>query len=349
MIRHLAAVAATGTLLVTIVPAAQAATSDSTGNSTGKSTARTTCTKHVLSLPADSLPGSSQVRTADPSGRYVLGEANREGRTQSHAVLWVNGVPRWLTSQTEGESFAYSVTEDGSVLGSTSSLDRTDYWIYSITTNTYKILQLPAELQNSLLTGMNKNHDILGVAWDNWGHGVPYVWRPGSAPQLLKVPGGLAVDAMDDISDEGGVIGRLKLADGNTTSYLWKSATAEPVRLPGKHQDTVWARDIEGTTIGGQEGFAETTAGLLWSTRNNRVQELARGVIDLNSDRDAATEGLWGPIGNYPSMIIRSDGTRITFPDGTQLQHMFERNTRWTAGGYDVSSGTLEPTLYRCR
>ncbi|HEY3556978.1 MAG TPA: hypothetical protein VGL05_05935 [Kribbella sp.] len=341
MIRNLAAVAATGTLLVTVLPATQAAATTSSP---------TNCTKYVLALPADSLPGSSRVLTADPSGRYILGEANRDGRMQGQAVLWVNDVPRWLASQPEGESFAYSVTADGSVLGATYSLTRTDFWIYSIATDSYKILQLPEGLQNSLLTGMNNNHDILGVAWDDMtGVGVPYVWRPGSEPQLLKVPAGLSVDAMDHISDEGAVIGRLKLSDGNTTSYLWKSATAEPVRLPGKHQDTVWARDIEGTSIGGQEGFAEDTAGLIWNTRNSRVRQLARGVIDLNTDRDAATEGLWGPIGNYPSMIIRSDGTKITFPDGTQLQHIFERNTRWAAGGYDVSSGTLEPTLYSCR
>lgn len=341
MIRHLAAAAATGALLVTTIPAAQAATTNST--------ARPACTMHVLPVPADALPGGSMVHTADPSGRYVLGEANREGRIQGHALLWVNGVPRWLTSQTEGESFAYSVTEDGSVLGSTSSLTRTDYWIYSIKTDTYQLLHLPAGLDNGLLYGMNKHHDILGVSWDNFGHGVPYVWRPGSAPRLLKVPEGVGIEAMDQISDEGLVIGRLKLANGDTTSFLWKSATAEPVQLPGKHESVVWARDIEGTTIGGQEGFAEDTAGLLWNTRNNRVKVLARGVIDLNSDLDAATEGLWGPIGNFPSMIIRSDGTQIKFPDGTQLTHMFERNTRWTAGGYDVSTGTLEPTLYRCR
>lgn len=48
-------------------------------------------------------------------------------------------------------------------------------------------------------------------------------------------------------------------------------------------------------------------------------------------------------------MIIRSDGTKITFPDGTQLQHMFERGARWTAAGYDVSSGTLAPAAYTCR
>jgi hypothetical protein len=43
-------------------------------------------------------------------------------------------------------------------------------------------------------------------------------------------------------------------------------------------------------------------------------------------------------------MIIRSNGTKIPFPEGTTLTHIFERDTNWTVAGYDVSTGTLQPT-----
>jgi hypothetical protein len=43
-------------------------------------------------------------------------------------------------------------------------------------------------------------------------------------------------------------------------------------------------------------------------------------------------------------MIIRSNGTEIAFPEGTMLTHIFERDTNWTAAGYDVSADTLQPT-----
>jgi hypothetical protein len=303
----------------------------------------------VLKLPADSLPGSSRAKAADPSGRYVLGEANREGRMHGQAVLWVNGVPRWLASQPEGESFGYSVIEGGYVLGRTSTLEGTEHWIYSVKTNSYRILQ-PTGIQISLLTGMNSNQDIIGKAWDEArGEDVPFVWPAGGQPQLLPVPAGQTLRALDDISDEGLIVGRFYLPEGGTTSYLWKTWGSEPVRLPGVNDDTVWARDIEGTSIGGEEGSLDTTTGLIWNTDGTAIKQLERGVADLNSDGDAVTAGLWGPLGDYPSMIIKSDGTKITFPAGTQLEHMFERGARWTAAGYDVSSGTLVPILYACR
>jgi hypothetical protein len=342
MIRNLAAVAATATLLVTALPAAQAAAAGPAGPAN--------CTKHVLKLPADSQPGSSKASTADPSGRYILGEANRDGRMHGQAVLWVNGVPRWLASQPDGESFAYSVIEGGLVLGSTYSSTATEHWIYSVKTNSYRILEPPANLRISLLTGMNKNQDILGTAWDETlGEQVPFVWPAGGQPQLLPLPSGQSVYAMDDISDEGLVIGRLYLPDGQHNSYLWKSWNTEPARLPGVGQESVWARDIEGSWIAGGDNDIDDVTGLLWNTWNNRIVKLEDSVIDLNSARDAVTAGLFGPLGDYPSMIIKSDGTKITFPEGTLLEHIFEPNTKWTAAGYDVSSGQLVPILYTCK
>jgi hypothetical protein len=337
MIRHLAAVAATTTLLVTALPAAATGTTEAA------------CAKHVLDLPADSLPGSSAARTADPTGRYILGEANRDGRMHANAVLWVDGVPRWLASQPDGESFAYSVIEGGLVLGSTSSLAGTDHWIYSATTDTYRILRPPADFRISSVTAMNKNQDIIGAAWDDTlGQQVPFVWPAGGEPQLLPVPSGRSLDWMDDISDEGLVVGRLRLPDGQSTSYLWKSWTTEPSRLRGAGQEAVWARDIEGPWIAGGDLDIDDHTGLLWNTRNGRIVRFDDSVIDLNSSRDAVTAGMFGPLGDYPSTIIRRDGTKITFPQGTLLQHIFERGTPWTAAGFDVSSGTLVPIVYAC-
>ncbi|TCC36217.1 hypothetical protein [Kribbella speibonae] len=339
MMGHLAAVAATATLLVTALPAAAAGTAE-----------QASCAKRVLKLPADSLPGSSAARTGDSTGRYILGEANRDGRMHPHALLWVNGVPRWLSSQSEGESFAYSVTDDGHVLGSTSSADGTDHWIYSAKTNKYRSLEAPAGFRFGRLTAMNANLDIAGTAVDEaTGESVALVWPAGGQPQLLPVPSGLTVFAVDDISDESLIIGRVDSPDAPRTSYLWKSWSAEPTRLPGLDDDGVWARDIEGRWIaGGQDGIDDAT-GLLWNTRTSRVVELEDSVADLNSSRDAVTAGRFGPLGDWPSVIIRSDGTKVTFPAGTLLSHIFERNAKWTAAGFDVSSGTLVPVVYACR
>ncbi|MEU4392566.1 hypothetical protein [Kribbella sp. NPDC023855] len=343
MIRKWAALAAGTTLLVTTVPAvAQAA----------RATVEATCARSVLALPADSLPGSSAARTADPSGRYLLGEANREGRQHGQPVLWVDGVPRWLSSrQEDGESFAYSVVEGGLVVGSTYALDGTDHWIYSATTDSYRLLKPPPGLQISQLTGMNKRQDIAGLAWDEGlGRQVPFVWPAGGQPRLLAVPAGHEVLYLDDISDEGLIVGRFTPPGGGiATSYLWKSYGAQPVRLRGVHTKTVWARDIEGQWIAGEEIGGADATGLIWNTRSPRIVQVEEGVVDLNSSRDAVTAGTLGVPNTYTSLVIRSDGTRIEFPEGTLLSHIFERTNKLTAAGYHITeSGLPEPVVYAC-
>lgn len=338
MIRHLVAVAATTTLLVTAVPATQAV-----------ATSTATCTKHVLPLPVDSVTGSSSARTADPSGRFVLGEANRDGRMHPQAVLWVDGEPRWLASQPEGESFAYSVIKGGLVLGTTSNADGTEHWIYSATTGQYRTLDVPENFRIRSVSAMNNNQDIVGSAYDeNFEHQFPFIWPAGGQPRALAVPAGTAAVYVDDISDERRIIARLTPSEGWTTSYLWESPTARPAKLRAVHQETVWARDIEGRWIAGQESDGDNTTGLIWNTRNSRIVQLDEGVVDLNSSRDAVTAGSFGPMGEWPSTIVRSDGTKITFPEGTLLHHIFERTNQWTAAGYTVDTGELVPVLYAC-
>jgi hypothetical protein len=334
------------TLLATAVPATQAFAAGPE-NKAG----RANCVKTELRLPSDSLPGSSQARTADPSGRYILGEANRDGHQQAQAVLWVDGVPRWLgTALPDSESFGYSVINGGLVLGTTYGIDGNDYWIYSAATDSYRILTIPATLKYPEFTAMNKNKDIVGTTYDETlGEHVPFVWPAGGHPKRLPLPVGATTEAVDDISDEGLVIARLLPAGSfASTSYLWKNDIVEPTRLPGVAQKTVWARDIEGDWIAGGESDSDDVTGLLWNTKNSKITQLEEGVVDLNTSRDAVTAGAFGPFGDYPSLIIRSDGTKITFPDGTLLSHIFERGNQWTAAGEDVSSGSPVPVLYAC-
>jgi hypothetical protein len=347
MIRSIVAAVATTTLLATAVPAGQAFAAGPEGKA-----GQANCIKTVLDLPADSVPGSSVARTADPSGRYILGEANREGRQHGQAVLWVDGLPRWLgTSRAGGESFGYSVIKGGFVLGTTYGVDGDDYWIYSVATDSYRILDLPSTLKYPEFTAMNKNQDIVGTTYDETlGEHVPFVWPAGGQPKRLPLPVGATTEGIDDISDEGLVIARLVPAGSFvSTSYLWKNAIVEPTRLPGVDQKTVWARDIEGDWIAGGENDSDDVTGLLWNTKNPKITQLEEGVVDLNTSLDAVTAGAFGPFGDYPSMIIRSDGAKITFPNGTLLSHIFERDTKWTAAGEDVSTGTPVPVLYACK
>jgi hypothetical protein len=44
---------------------------------------------------------------------------------------------------------------------------RIDYWIYSAETDSYRVLQPPAQLRNFNFAGMNNRLDITGLAWDD--------------------------------------------------------------------------------------------------------------------------------------------------------------------------------------
>jgi hypothetical protein len=307
----------------------------------------TTCTATALELPADASPhGYGVARTADPSARYIVGHADREG-AGSHAVLWVDGVPRWLASQPDSQSQAYSVAEGAFVLGTSVTEARTDYWIYSASTDSYRILQPPAGLRIAYLSAMNNRQDILGAAWHpKLGRTVPFVWPAGGQPRLLLPPVGREIRSVDDISDDGRVIAHFGRPEEPATSYLWKSWSARPTRLTGLHQENVYARDLEGPWIAGAEtDESYHTTGLIRNTLTGRTTAVEDGVIDLNRSGDAVTYGGYG-LDEFPSILLRSDGTKVTFPAGARLYHAFERNAPWTAAGFDITDWS--PVVYRC-
>jgi hypothetical protein len=101
--------------------------------------------------------------------------------------------------------------------------------------------------------------------------------------------------------------------------------------------------------MGGEEANAdyERPTGLVWNTTTGRIVELEDGVADLNSSGDAATLGGYG-VEFFPSVVVRSDGTRFTFPEGTQFTHMFNRDAQWTAGGYEFTDGNNKAVVYAC-
>ena len=88
---------------------------------------------------------------------------------------------------------------------------------------------------------------------------------------------------------------------------------------------------------------------MIWSTLTTQIVELEAGIVDLNSSRDAVTAGSYGPgQPEYPSLVIRSDGTKIEFPARTMLSHIFDRNHQWTAAGNEPSEDGPAPVVYTC-
>ena len=335
MIRQLAAVSATA-LLVTTFHAVQPAAA-----------APTACTKTVLALPAEALPGSNLVWSGDSTGQYLIGHALREAGSQ--AVLWVDGVPRWLASRPDGVSHAFSVTDKGFVLGRTSDSAGTEYWIYSIAAGTYQVLTLPENFQVYDLTGMNERHDIAGVAGDPLGEErQPFVWPAGGRPKLLPTPEGVNAFTVDAIGDDGRLTGRFTNPDNSAIrSYLRTSWDRRPVPLSGQGLQHTWVRVIDGSRIGGGTETGTDVRGRIWSSRTGRFTEVEDAVADLNSSGDAVTQGgdLFDP---FSSILVSSTGRRTTFPDYTHLTQVFDRGNRLTAAGYEFADGDNRAVAYTC-
>lgn len=86
---------------------------------------------------------------------------------------------------------------------------------------------------------------------------------------------------------------------------MWESWNSRPTRLRGpRHQDNVYASDIEGTRIGGQVGHAINSTGFVWNTRGSRIAEIEDAVADVNSSGDAVTAGD-DFIDHYPSILVK--------------------------------------------
>jgi hypothetical protein len=154
--------------------------------------------------------------------------------------------------------------------------------------------------------------------------------------------------SVQGISDEGRMIGSAgEPGTSEFSRYVWNSWDSRPIRLRGTDQESVSIGDIEGTWIGGQVGEGINSTGLIWNTRGALVAEIEDGVADVNKSGDAVTAGDEF-IDHYPSVLVRRDGTRFTFPEGTMLTHSFDRNTPWTAGGYENTSGWQAAVLYKC-
>lgn len=265
-------------------------------------------------------------------------------------MLWVDGVPRWLTARPGGYTNAYAVTEGGFVLGSTGTATGVEYWIYSASTDSYRTLQVPDNFHISGLVDMNVHQDIVGNAWDETRSStLPFVWPAGGQPRLLPRPAGFTAGYVADIADDGRILGQLGKQDGTAYgNYLWPSRNRRPARLSTPDQPGVWARTLEGSRIAGGFGVETDSRGLLWNTRTGRYTELEDGVADLNPSGDLVTHG-GNIIDRWPSVLIRSDGTRITFPAETYFWHIFDRNDpHWTAAGYELVDNSPQAIAYTC-
>ncbi len=337
MIRQLAAVSATALLAGTLLAVPAAAAPEES------------CVRTLLELPADveTYP-SSYVRSASRSGRYILGHASRLDRSSSQGLLWVDGVPRWLGSRPDGESYGYAVNEDGFVVGVTTTPVAKELWIYSAQADTYQILPVPENVEIAHIDSMNRRKDFVGVTWEPATETYePFVWPAGGRPRSLPEPTGAEIFSLGDIADDGRISGQgTKASTNEHHAYLWTSWNRRPQRITGPNREAVSIKSIEGPLLaGGTIGWEPV--GFVWNTRTHRTTQVEDYVADINSAGDLVTAGR-DQFDTAPSVLIRSDGTRTPLPADTYLTRIFNRDAPWTAAGYDPTIGNNRALVYKC-
>ncbi len=283
-----------------------------------------------LPLPAGHS-WASKVLAADQTGRHLIGQARRADDGRDHPVLWTDGQPQWLMPP-EGlrSKTAAAVTNDGRVVGSTLQKDYTrTFWIYQA--GTYQPVAVPAELETVDITSINNRGDLVGYGWDDkLQANVPIIKPAGGEWRRLPNPG--AGDARK-ITDEGLVIG-LAGPEYPNNGVVWDSWTTQPRKLPGKTRETTQVKDIRGQWIVGYEvtGMQFEFRGLRWPANGEpAVSFEGYDIASVNTNGDFATAT--GPTAEG-STVIRHDGSEITFPVQTDLQHLFDRGERYTAAGF---------------
>ncbi len=104
-------------------------------------------------------------------------------------------------------------------------------------------VMMPGDLEESL-QDVNSTGTAVGWSYQDTGP-VPYVYRDGKVSQLPGVHRGSALA----VNDAGAIVGD----DADGTALLWRSATAEPTRLPlpaGASKAGASDIDEDGTVVG---------------------------------------------------------------------------------------------------
>jgi uncharacterized membrane protein len=208
----------------------------------------TSCTAEQPAEPEGTADGSHvHLTKVDPTGRYLIGDADPPTGFDSRAVLWIDGVPSVLLPDGASRSGTIDVNRSGTVLGRSSVGDvetaQSRRWVYR--DGEFTDLAGPDDVAP---IAINESGVILGqhserAPWDNSEAGLivsrPFVWRsPQQEPEALPLPDGVDYAKPIGIDDDGTIVAVVQedLRDGGKPARLlvWVpgAQAAEEVTAP---------------------------------------------------------------------------------------------------------------------
>lgn len=310
------AVAVIGLSVAAPVAAPVAAGQPKTGNSAGDSAAPG-CRIRALPVPAGTF--SSQVNGGDRAARFLVGDANVDGRG-TVVLIWNGDAVRELDTAPlapYAAVMAADVNGTGVVVGN-KTVDfgtfRSEAWVYR--NGRFRMLPGLTATAETTATAINSRGDIVGVSYDAVNSGLrrAVIWpadRPGTVREL--VPDTTTDPAAGvDVDDDGTVLGFLGSRPTETQRpYVWPaSGRAFALTAPAGYgyAEGVAIRDgwVAGTALPLAGGNSVTVR---WDlpTRTARFASTEHGV--------AYSVNRHGTIGANGALLYRDGRIRDLGPD----------------------------------
>jgi probable HAF family extracellular repeat protein len=220
----------------------------------------------VTDLGTLSSSNSAKVSDINKSGQIV-------GTSANHAFLWSNGVMTDLGTLGGSVSMAYSINDNGVVVGeaATSSGE-----MHAFVWQNGAMKDLGVAGETSAARGINSKDDIVGVAYAKNVRGGAMLWSGGQRQPLGDLgPSGSGSTAIS-INDKGqiaGVSSGFSANQGVVRAVVWLNGAISDLGALGGLHSTANAINAQALVVGWAEVADNSTAAFQW--QNGKMSQLA--------------------------------------------------------------------------
>jgi uncharacterized membrane protein len=273
-----------------------------------------TCTVTPLPVPDGTL--HSQVIGGDPTGRYLVGDADIavNGQEGTHLLRWVDGAVSEFRTPYQGATSA-DVNRRGVIVGQ--RMDQvtfhTDAWKYE--DGRFTVLPGLKPTDSTTAAAINSRGDVTGVSLDETVFPAAFhavIWPAGHPRQVRELPADPQIPGgakATDIDDDGTVVGYLGSIPGAATAYVWPArggAHALPVRADAADSAAYAVRDgwVAGTTLLSGHSIA-----VRWNLRTGGFEVLSNAA-GYGTTRAVNGQGTVATVG----ALVHRDGRVVPLP-----------------------------------